>query len=346
MVNWNNPTETDSYLDILDWVRERDEKTAKLDYTGDSNVPQNFVRYDSSANKFQRTDGANNWSNLGFHTAIDSHIADTALHEAFKTGDVKMAAYATPTSGWLLCNGQAVSRSTYSTLFNTIGTTFGTGDGSTTFNVPDYQMRLPIGAGASVALGATAGSWDHTHTVASHTHTLNSHTHTMKNHVHSVGAHTHTIPDHAHLIPGHGHASTHPYSTILVNDSGAHTHGVYAKEGGSNGSQANRAQGASSTSGSNVTYTSASDSHSHAHSAFAGTVGAWDGGGVGVSGDGNFACYGAGVITSNGSAAFNSGAPNDNTTDGSGTLTTNSGGAGASGSANPPVLGIHFFIKI
>ena len=51
-------------------------------------------------------------------------------------------------SGWLLCYGQAISRSTYSALFGVIGTDFGAGDGSTTFNVPDMRGRVPAGADA------------------------------------------------------------------------------------------------------------------------------------------------------------------------------------------------------
>ncbi len=55
---------------------------------------------------------------------------------------------AAPT-GWLICNGAAVSRSVYSLLFNAIGTAYGAGDGSTTFNVPDLQGRVPVGYAAS-----------------------------------------------------------------------------------------------------------------------------------------------------------------------------------------------------
>ncbi|HRF69837.1 MAG TPA: tail fiber protein [Candidatus Pelethenecus sp.] len=50
-------------------------------------------------------------------------------------------------SGWLLCDGSAVSRTTYADLFAVISTTYGTGDGSTTFNLPDLRSRLPVGAG-------------------------------------------------------------------------------------------------------------------------------------------------------------------------------------------------------
>ena len=62
----------------------------------------------------------------------------------------------TAPTGWLLCTGTAVSRSTYAALFAVIGTTFGSGDGSTTFNVPNYTNRTPYGT----TVGATGGSAD------------------------------------------------------------------------------------------------------------------------------------------------------------------------------------------
>ena len=52
-------------------------------------------------------------------------------------------------SGWLLCNGAAVSRVTYAKLFTRIGTKYGAGDGSTTFNLPDFRDRYPIGTGVN-----------------------------------------------------------------------------------------------------------------------------------------------------------------------------------------------------
>ena len=50
-------------------------------------------------------------------------------------------------NGWLLCDGSAVSRTTYADLFDVIGTTYGPGDGSTTFNLPDFQGKGSVGAG-------------------------------------------------------------------------------------------------------------------------------------------------------------------------------------------------------
>lgn len=61
------------------------------------------------------------------------------------TGSVQAFAGATAPTGWLLSYGQAVSRSTYSDLFAVIGTTYGAGDGSTTFNLPDLRGRAVAG---------------------------------------------------------------------------------------------------------------------------------------------------------------------------------------------------------
>ena len=61
----------------------------------------------------------------------------------------------TPPDGWLVCNGATVSRTTYADLFAAIGTTFGAGDGSTTFELPDYQGDFLRGylSGTSSAIG-------------------------------------------------------------------------------------------------------------------------------------------------------------------------------------------------
>lgn len=71
-------------------------------------------------------------------------------------------------SGYLLCDGSAVSRTTYAALFAVISTTYGVGDGSTTFNIPDLRQRFPLGksaAGTGSTLGGTGGTIDHLHTV-------------------------------------------------------------------------------------------------------------------------------------------------------------------------------------
>ena len=72
----------------------------------------------------------------------DEVVADTAL----PTGTLAPFAGSTAPTGFLLCQGQAVSRTTYAALFAAIGTTYGAGDGSTTFNLPDGRGRALIGA--------------------------------------------------------------------------------------------------------------------------------------------------------------------------------------------------------
>jgi microcystin-dependent protein len=62
---------------------------------------------------------------------------------------------ATAPGGYLLCNGQFVSRTAYAALFSVIGTTFGVGDGSTTFNLPNYVNRMPFGANATTVASVT-----------------------------------------------------------------------------------------------------------------------------------------------------------------------------------------------
>lgn len=64
-------------------------------------------------------------------------------------GAVSMHAGASAPSGWLLCDGSAVSRTTYANLFAAISTAFGAGDGSTTFNIPDMRGAAPAGVGTS-----------------------------------------------------------------------------------------------------------------------------------------------------------------------------------------------------
>lgn len=60
-------------------------------------------------------------------------------------------------SGWLLCDGSAVSRTIYAGLYASLGVVYGAGDGSTTFNLPDMRGRVPVGVGtATGAAGATA----------------------------------------------------------------------------------------------------------------------------------------------------------------------------------------------
>ena len=116
----------------------------------------------------------------------------TALQAATKqyvdaagpAGAIMAFAGTTAPSGWLKCEGQAISRTTYATLFAVIGTTWGAGDTTTTFNVPDLRGMFVRGTGtnatgsSSGAVGPSVGTYaadtylNHTHTDSGHTHTV------------------------------------------------------------------------------------------------------------------------------------------------------------------------------
>lgn len=81
-----------------------------------------------------------------------------------RPGFIKTFAANTDPEGYILCNGAAVSRTTYAALFAEVGTTYGAGDGSTTFNIPDMTDRFVQGSGTAGTVKA-AGLPDHKHTL-------------------------------------------------------------------------------------------------------------------------------------------------------------------------------------
>lgn len=88
---------------------------------------------------------------------------------AWCVGDIKASALSTSHGGWMLCNGQALSRTEYPVLFALIGTNFGEGDGSTTFNLPDYRGKFLRGLGgnsaADIYTTQAEGIPNHTHAI-------------------------------------------------------------------------------------------------------------------------------------------------------------------------------------
>lgn len=124
-------------------------------------------------------------------------------------GIVMPFAGSTAPQGYLFCDGSAVSRSTYATLFAVIGTTYGSGDGSTTFNVPDISGRVVLGRSSSYSLGSTGGSSTVTLTtqeLPSHSHVIPQHTH-QNNFSATMPAMSHTVtqaPTYQYLGPAFG----------------------------------------------------------------------------------------------------------------------------------------------
>ncbi len=155
------------------------------------------------------------------------------------TGAMLMWPTATAPSGFLLCNGQTVSRSTYAALFAILGVVFGSGDGTTTFTLPDYRDRMPVGAGTTYSANSSGGSKDAV--VVSHTHTGTAST---------EGSHAHTTNfgfsnDHDYFGNGvstftyNGGGVTqnpYPYSSEAA---GSHNHSLTVASTGVSGTNAN-----------------------------------------------------------------------------------------------------------
>ena len=155
-----------------------------------------------------------------FNTALtDGNFATVAfVQETLPAGSIIASAATSTPTGWLLCDGSAVSRTTYSSLFSAISTTYGSGNGTTTFNLPNLKGRIIVGLDASQTefdtLGETGGAKAHTHTNSS-TGTAGAHTHAIDppststsedTHNHTGPAHTHTVSTHTHALTGHDHS--------------------------------------------------------------------------------------------------------------------------------------------
>ena len=131
------------------------------------------------------------------------------------TGSMLMWPTATPPTGFLLCNGQTASRATYAALFAIVGTLFGAGDGSTTFTLPDYRDRMPVGAGTTYVANSLGGSKDAT--LPSHTHVV-----TDPGHVHTFASRTVSYDSIGPVLtgPGTDRSSNTAFTGISINPAG------------------------------------------------------------------------------------------------------------------------------
>lgn len=154
---------------------------------------------------------------------------------------------------WLECNGQAVSRTTYASLYALIGTTFGSGDNSTTFNLPDYNGYYLVGGSPTNASSGAATATLTTSNLPSHSHNLsayNAHTHTWAD-----AGHTHTNTAHNHTQNAHSHTDSHTHNTNIVHNhtitETAHDHEMqhYHRTQGNTGSGGSHTHGVEISSG-------------------------------------------------------------------------------------------------
>ena len=254
-------------------------------------------------------------------------------------------------SGYLLCDGSAINRVANADLFNAIGTAHGSGDGSTTFNLPNLRNRFVVGEGTSYALAATGGSADAT--LVTHSHTVDSHTHASgnlqaDNHSHSDGtlsvdSHSHNtgnmgVNNHSHNFNGNISGNTNQdnhYHVFPGDDQLTFANGIAGWSNRSAGPYSYDAN--SSTSGGGQMWTTTD--HAHTHNVNGNCSGNTGNSTASLSGNtGNSA---PGVSGNTGS---NSATVSGNT--GATSPATNSQGSAATNANLPPYYALCYIIKV
>lgn len=212
----------------------RDEVSAEVNFPGDDGI-QTYRMTAAQIKAYILSSGVIEQAMLA--TQVVQHQVPTGAQLAF-AGSVAP-------SGYLFCYGQAVSRTTYEDLFDAIGTAYGAGDGTTTFNIPDKRGRTSVGKddmGGSAAsrvtnavsgingatLGANGGAQSVTLSITempSHTHTQNSHTHNIPLYYSDQGTGQVTRPRGCHLTGGaFGNYGTDAQTATNQNTGGGGAH--------------------------------------------------------------------------------------------------------------------------
>ncbi len=154
------------------------------------------------------------------------------------SGSIVMFAGSVAPEGWLLCDGSAVSRETYASLYSVIGDSYGSGDGSTTFNLPNLTGRVLIGSSSSHPAASSGGEEEHILAASE-------------------------IPEHGHSVGQHGHANNITVSTPVLTHT--ITQGVFkynapgATVKTANGSDVNSWAGTTSTNATRTTNVAVAD---------------------------------------------------------------------------------------
>jgi len=185
-------------------------------------------------------DVPNDVENLGTASQRDVGIAPSQIptnsliaNQLLPPGAVLPFAGETAPSGWLVCDGSAVSRSTYAELYAYIGTLYGAGNGSTTFNLPNLQNQFIRGSSNTRPVGNTESDQLGSHSHTGSTNTTGNHTHTGS--TSSAGEHSHTFRrsdysnDNSGPLSLNGDGSIEDYTTSTA---GAHTHGMSLNNAG------------------------------------------------------------------------------------------------------------------
>lgn len=150
------------------------------------------------------------------------------------SGSVSLYAGSTAPTGWLLCDGSAVSRTTYSELYAVVGDQYGSGDGSTTFNVPNLKGKVPVGLDTGdvdfATLAQTGGTKTHTLTeseIPSHNHNAATNAQSTANSGNSANTYTGAGLDNTNNVAKNStgnQSANHTHNGTSGNNSVSHAH--------------------------------------------------------------------------------------------------------------------------
>lgn len=195
-VDFNKPDNSSAYTTYLGEIRDAIAAVGKMAYSGASNIFANAIQWNNTTKNFEREASGTFVSQGG---------------PVPPGGMIDWGSNSAPT-GWMICDGSAISRSTYADMFGNISTTYGVGNGTTTFNIPDFRQKFALykaASGTGSTLGGTGGAIDHTHTVPAHYHAMGT---GADLNITSGGAHTHSI-DHDHgSVTSAGVSATHTHA--------------------------------------------------------------------------------------------------------------------------------------
>lgn len=169
-MNDNNITELSTSNEFLPYVEFSDlpDTTTPIDATNLNNL-QSLMRQDIQDNQSIPIGGITGQI-LTKNSATDYDVKWENKTDSVPIGSVFQFAGQTAPNKYLLCQGQEVSREDYSDLFNIIGTLYGEGDGTTTFNIPNISGRVPVGIDSTDELfntiGNKGGEKEHTLTIS------------------------------------------------------------------------------------------------------------------------------------------------------------------------------------
>lgn len=234
------------------WYQHRVDEALRHIYQAGIAVWDSATLYTANRSLVQSSDGVL-WraliDNTGQNPLTTSGVWTRLIQENryVPAGAITEFAMITPPTGYLVCNGGSVSRTAYVDLFNAIGTVWGAGDGSTTFNLPDFRgvfrRGLDLGRGldpgrALNSVSQPSQNLSHQHSGSTNDSGLHAHTGATSgagNHVHSgttsyAGDHQHTVPGKNGPVltvsPGFPNFVQQPGGFEVTSVNGGHTHSL------------------------------------------------------------------------------------------------------------------------